>query len=160
SSFRLTILAFSMLGSAFSQPAASYISRTVAGVFPIGDNGPATSALLESPQAVAADASGNLFIADSGNGAIRKVARNRGITSLVGCAGAVFDWKLDTAGNLFIAAGNYAYKLTPAGVLTAIAGNGSYTAATGDGGPATSAGFNGIYALALDSTGNVYICDS
>src|SRR5262249_25434197 len=84
SSFRLTILAFSMLGSAFSQPAASYISRTVAGVFPIGDNGPATSALLESPQAVAADASGNLFIADSGNGAIRKVARNGVITSLVG----------------------------------------------------------------------------
>ncbi|HJZ99923.1 MAG TPA: IPT/TIG domain-containing protein [Candidatus Solibacter sp.] len=160
SSFRLTILAFSMLGSAFSQPAASYISRTVAGVFPIGDNGPATSALLESPQAVAADASGNLFIADSGNGAIRKVARNGVITSLVGYSGAVFDLKLDTAGNLFIAAGNYAYKLTPAGVLTAIAGNGSYTAATGDGGPATSAGFNGIYALALDSTGNVYICDS
>jgi hypothetical protein len=144
----LALLPLSTIQVVFSQPASSYVSRTVAGAFAIGDNGPAISALLESPPAVAADASGNLYIADSGNGAIRKVSRNGVITSLIGYSGRIYDLKLDSAGNLYIAGGNYAYKLTPAGVLTAIAGNGSFTAATGDGGPATSAGFNGLYALA------------
>src|SRR5215471_3686620 len=102
----------------FPQSAVSYVSRTIAGTFPIGDNGPAVAALLESPQAAAADASGNLYIGDSGNGAIRKVGRNGVITSVLGYSGSVYDLKLDAAGNLFVAGGNYAYKLTPAGVLT------------------------------------------
>src|SRR5262249_5028742 len=120
----------------------------------------ATAALLEKPQAAVADSAGNLYIADSGNGVIRKVTRNGTITSVLGYSGPLFDLKLDSAGNLYLAGGNRAYKLTPAGVLATIAGNGAYGAATGDGGPAISAGFNGIYALAVDSAGVVYICDS
>jgi uncharacterized protein (TIGR03437 family) len=140
--------------------ATSYVSRTVSGIFPIGDNGPATSALLEAPQGVGVDGNGNIYIADAGNGAIRKVGRNGVITSLLGYTGYAYDLKLDSAGNLFIAGGNYAFKLTPSGTLITIAGNGTFSAATGDGGQATSAGFNGIYALAVDAAGNVYICDS
>ena len=87
----LLLLAASLPG--YSQSASSYISRTVAGVFPLGDNGPATSALLEGPQAAAADASGNLYIADSGNGAIRKVGRNGVITSVLGYSGNAYDLK-------------------------------------------------------------------
>jgi uncharacterized protein (TIGR03437 family) len=132
----------------------------VGGVFPIGDNGPATAALLEKPQAAAADSAGNLYIADSGNGVIRKVGRNGTITSVLGYSGPLFDLKLDSTGNLYIAGGNRAYKLTPAGALTTIAGNGAYSSAAGDGGPAVSASFNGIYALAVDNAGVVYICDS
>jgi sugar lactone lactonase YvrE len=146
--------------AAYSQSATSYVSRTLAGTFPIGDSGQATSALLEFPQAAAADASGNLYIADSGNGAMRKVGRNGVITSISGYSGSIYDLKLDAAGNVYFAGGNRAYKMTPSGAVTAIAGNGAYGAATGDGGPATSAGFNGIYALAVDSAGVVYICDS
>jgi len=153
-------VALALAAPAYSQSASSYVSRTVAGTFPIGDNGPATAALLELPQAAAADASGNIYIADSGNGVIRKVSRNGTITSVLGYAGSAYDLKLDSGGNLFIAAGNYVYKLTPAGVLTIVAGNGSFGPATGDGGPATSAGFNGIYAVAVDSNGLIYICDS
>jgi uncharacterized protein (TIGR03437 family) len=116
--------------------------------------------LLEAPQGVAVDGSGNIFIADAGNGLIRKVGRNGVISSVLGYSGYAYDLKLDAAGNLFIVDGKYAYKLTPAGVLTTIAGNGSSSQATGDGGPATSAGFNGIYGIAVDAAGNVYLCDS
>jgi hypothetical protein len=155
------LLVFLVVGQpGYAQSATSYVSRTLAGTFPIGDNGPATSALLETPQAAAADASGNLYVADSGNGAIRKIARNGVITSISGYSGSIYDLKLDAAGNIFFAGGNRAYKMTPAGAVTAIAGNGAYGAAPGDGGPAISAGFNGIYALAVDSAGVVYICDS
>ena len=78
----LLVAALAMMQPAYTQSAASYVSRNVAGVFPIGDGGPATSALLESPQAAVADANGVLYIADSGNGAIRKVARNGTIIPL------------------------------------------------------------------------------
>jgi hypothetical protein len=42
-------------------------------------------------------------------------------------SGYIYDLKLDASGNLFIAAGNYAYKLTPTGKLSIVAGNGSTT---------------------------------
>jgi sugar lactone lactonase YvrE len=145
--------------TAQAQSASSYVSRTVAGTFPLGDGGPATSALLELPQAVAADSNGTLYIADAGNGLIRKVSRGT-ISSVVGYSGYVYDLKLDASGNLYIAGGNYAYKLTPTGKLSIVAGNGSTTTFTGDGGPATSAGFSGIYGIAIDSANNIYICDA
>ena len=145
--------------TAQAQSASSYVSRTVAGTFPLGDGGPATSALLELPQAVAADSNGTLYIADAGNGLIRKVSRGT-ISSVAGYSGYIYDLKLDASGNLYIAAGNYAYKLTPTGKLSIVAGNGSTTTFTGDGGPATSAGFSGIYGIAIDSANNIYICDA
>jgi NHL repeat len=54
-----------------AQSASSYVSRTIAGAFPLGDGGPATSALLELPQGVAADSNGTLYIADAGNDDVR-----------------------------------------------------------------------------------------
>jgi trimeric autotransporter adhesin len=142
-----------------AQSASSYVSRTIAGTFPLGDGGPATSALLESPQAVAADSNGALYIADAGNGVIRKVSKGV-ISSTAGYSGYIYDLKLDSTGNLYIAGDTYAYKITPAGKVSIVAGNGSTGTFTGDGGPATSAGFNGIYALAIDSANNLYLCDA
>jgi uncharacterized protein (TIGR03437 family) len=153
--FTFTILS---VWSAQAQ-SSSYVSRTVGGTFPIGDGGPAAAALLETPQAVAADSNGTLYIADAGNGLLRKVFKGT-ITSIAGYTGYIYDLKLDSAGNLYVAGGNYAYKVTPAGVISKIAGNGSTTTFTGDGGPATSAGFSGIYALAIDGANNLYICDA
>ena len=49
-----------------------------------GDGGAATNARFDNPSGVAADAFGNLFIADAGNGFIRKVDTNGVITTLVG----------------------------------------------------------------------------
>ena len=49
-----------------------------------GDGGPATSALLNNPSGIALDAAGDLFIADTDNGRIRKVTPNGVITTVVG----------------------------------------------------------------------------
>ena len=50
-----------------------------------GDGGPATAAVLNSPEGVAVDASGDLFIADSGNDVIREVNLTTGtITTVAG----------------------------------------------------------------------------
>jgi trimeric autotransporter adhesin len=57
--------------------AATGIITTVAGTGAAdygGDGGPAANAILSSPSAVAVDAAGNLYIADSGNNRVRKVA--------------------------------------------------------------------------------------
>jgi len=134
-----------------SQSASSYVSRTIAGVFPLGDGGPATSALLETPQAVAANSSGTIYIADSGNGLLRKVSK--GVISSVAeySGGYIYDLKLDAAGNLYIATGAYVYKMTPAGKLSRIAGNGTTTTFGGDGGPAIDASFSGIYSIAVEA---------
>ena len=55
-----------------------------------GDNGPAISALLSSPEAVTVDGAGNLYIADTGNGRIRKVS-NGVITTVAGGGFLLFD---------------------------------------------------------------------
>ena len=49
-----------------------------------GDGGPAVDAQLSSPSAIALDAAGNLFIADTGNYRIRKVSPDGVITTLAG----------------------------------------------------------------------------
>ena len=103
--------------------AGSGIITTVAGnntAGYTGDNGPATSAQLDSPSGVAVDSAGNLYIADSGNCVIRKVTAATGvITTYAGngsCSvsvtgppgisasvGAPQSVALDGAGNLYIA---------------------------------------------------------
>ena len=140
-----------------------------------GDGGPATSAQI-SVRAVAADAAGNLYLADWGNNRIRKVVANGIITTVAGngdegysgdggpatsaqlSAGQV---ALDAAGNLYIAdsKGNRIRKVATSGIITTIAGNGS-EGYSGDGGPATSAQFHDLAAVAVDATGNVLVADS
>jgi uncharacterized protein (TIGR03437 family) len=144
-----------------------------------GDGGPATSAALFSPLAVAVDSTGNLFIADSGNSRIRKV-NPAGIISTVagsflpgfsGDGGAATSASfllpggigVDTAGNLFIAdiGNNRIRKVNTAGIISTVAGNGT-KGFSGDGGPATGASLNLFSAhagLAIDSAGNLYIPD-
>jgi uncharacterized protein (TIGR03437 family) len=76
---------------------------------------------------------------------------------------------VDDAGNLFFAdtyvgfdgsqSGNRVHKVSPAGVVTTIAGNGTH-GFSGDGGPATSAQLSAPAGLVVDSTGNLFIADS
>jgi len=153
------LLGLATLTTAFGQTNTFYVTRTVAGVFPMGDGGPATAALLDEPLGMVVDASGNLYIADHLNGVIRKVTPDGRISTVAGYLGDPVDVKLDSAGNLYIAESTRILKLTPAGVLSTVAG-GTDSGYSGDGGPATQATFAGIWSIAFDSAGNLFISDS
>ena len=139
-----------------------------------GDGGPATSAALYDPSGVAADAAGNLYIADTFNQRIRKVSPS-GIISTVAGWGMGVDgspatsaWlgipsgvAVDAAGNLYIAdsSDNRIRKVNPSGIISTVAGIVA-RGFSGDGGPATSAALNAPNGVAVDGAGNLYIADT
>ena len=141
-----------------------------------GDGSPATKAQLNFPTGVALDSSGNIYIADALNRRIRKVAgttiatiAGNGVLSYAGDGGPPTAAQLntpqavalDSSGNYYIADtfNNVIRKVTPAGVISTIAGNGT-AGSGGDGGAATSAQFNGPQGIAVDSSGNIYVSDT
>jgi uncharacterized protein (TIGR03437 family) len=128
------------------------------------------------PTALATDTSGNLYVSDTGNQRVRKLSggsiatvAGNGTAGYGGDGGAATSAQInspaglavDGAGNLYIADfSNHAVrKVAPGGTITTIAGTG-VAGYAGDGGPAAQAQLNGPSALALDSTGNLYIADS
>ena len=164
--------------TAFGQ---TYTIHTVAGTGTggySGDNGQATSAQLAQPSGVAADAAGNLYIADRDNNRVRKVA-NGVITTVAGMgptnSAGTFGGDngpatsahlsspsgvaVDAAGNLYIAdTANHRIREVTNGMITTVAGNGT-RGFSGDNGPATSAQLNYPSSVAVDSAGNLYITD-
>jgi sugar lactone lactonase YvrE len=150
-----------------------------------GDGGPATSALLKQPNGLAVDGAGNLFIADSANNRIRKVSPDGTITTVAGTGDLGYaqdgqpatsaplnaPWSVaaDSAGNVFIAdtyferpGGRSApriLKVSPDGILTTAAGNGTCCGFSGDGGQATDAQLTYPTGLAVDGAGNLFIAD-
>jgi len=139
----------------------------------LGDNGPATSAQLYLPAAVAVDSAGNLYIADPVNYRVRKVsngvittAAGNGTQGFSGDNGLAASAQLsgptgiavDSAGNLYIADSGDIRKVSNR-VITTVAGNGT-PGFSGDNGPATSAQLSGPWGVAVDSAGNLYIADT
>jgi len=153
-----------------------------------GDNGPATSAKLASPQGVAVDSVGNLYIADTNNSRIREVSAASGVITTVAGGGSGCPMQtdsigdgcpatsaslfyangvaLDSNGNFYIADGdNRRIREVSAasGIITTVAGGGSgcagQTDSVGDGCPATSAELYIPEGVALDSSLNLYIAD-
>jgi uncharacterized protein (TIGR03437 family) len=120
-----------------------------------GDGGPATNASLRGPRSVAVDAVGNLYIADSGNNRLRRVATNGIITSIA--EGGVSGVAVDAVGNQYVGYGSTVKKITIDGIVSIIAGNSG--GVTGDGGPAIIAKLNSSEGLAVDLAGNLYIAD-
>ncbi len=140
-----------------------------------GDGGVATSAQLSNPTALAVDANGNLYIADTDNHRIRKISGTT-ITTVAGNSeqgfsgdgGAATDAEIDspnglavdTAGNIYIAdTHNQRIRKVSNGTIATIAGNGSKSYG-GDGGAATSALLDRPRGLSVDAQGNIYIADS
>jgi hypothetical protein len=144
-----------------------------------GDGGPATSAMLNVPAGLAIDASGNIYIADSGNNRIRRVDAVTGIiTTVAGNGTAAFAGDgglatvaslnspdgvaVDSVGNLYVADSlNNRVRLVNAasGIITTLAGTGSPNF-NGDGIPATTANLNNPITVVLNPSGNLLIADS
>ncbi len=114
-----------------------------------GDGGVATEALLNHPSGVAADASGNLYIADRDNARVRRVAADGTITTVAPSAGwiAPSGISLDAAGNIYVVDTGLrqVLQITPAGDAKRVAASLTLTA------PA---------AAVADAAGNLYIADS
>lgn len=143
----------------------------------VRDGGPATAAPLTLPRFAAYDRTGSLHIADDWAHRIRKVDQSGVITTIAGNGISGFSGDggpaklamvsfptgltFDHNGNiLFTDQGNYRVrKIDTQGVITTIAGNGTI-GYSGDGGPAINASFSLMYGLAVDRTGNIYICDT
>jgi sugar lactone lactonase YvrE len=143
-----------------------------------GDGGPATLAQLGNPYAVAVDSAGNLFIADNQNAVIRKVDPTGTITTIAGNGVAGFSGDGGSAttaelkdprgvavasnGDVYISdTGNQRVRKVDhsTGVISTVVGNGVASFA-GDGGLATLAELNFPRAVAVDTTGNLYIADT
>jgi sugar lactone lactonase YvrE len=142
-----------------------------------GDGGAAAFATLANPSCVAVGASETVYIADSGNHAIRKVSSEGSITTIVGTGQSGFsnDGKRGTiaqvrypegvilgpGGTLYIAdsGNNRIRKLSPDGIVTTVAGDGTQGFG-GDGGPATKAKFSRPIGMALAPDGSLYVADS
>lgn len=143
-----------------------------------GDGGVATAASIDSPNGLAVDAAGNLYIADTRNGRLREVNAASGLISTVaGMGGAGFSGDggpataaglalprgltIDTAGNLYFAdsANHRIRRISPAGTITTVVGQGTESFA-GDGSLATAASLDSPRAVAISQAGLLTVADT
>ena len=131
-----------------------------------------SSASFNTPDAVVFDKNGNLFVADMGNNMIGEITPagvvsifagnvNPGNNDGVGNKASFYNPRgmtFDAAGNLYVAdqVNNLIRQITPAGVVSTYAGNGSGGFTNGQ---RLTASFNTPTAITTDATGNLYISD-
>jgi len=141
-----------------------------------GDDGPASQAQIGEVTAIAVDRGGQLYIADKGNGRIRRVTPGGVIRTIAGNGSRVFGGDGGSAlaagletqyGIAADGSGNVYYsdlhrfrvrRIAPNGVITTIAGD-VKPGYAGDGGPATNARLFNPVGLIVDGNGTLYIAD-
>jgi hypothetical protein len=139
-------------------------------------NGTGAAAEFNDPQGVAVDSAGNVYVADSNNDTIRKITPAGVVTTLAGTPGvagsvdsaastgaaAEFNFlsgaAVDGAGNVYVAANDAIDKITPAGVVTILAGTPGVSDSADGTGAAAQFGISTV--VAVDAAGNVYVMDS
>jgi len=174
----LAVLPVATLGQAnYSTPYTFITLAGKAGAAGSAD-GTNSSARFDSPDGVAVDSAGNLYVADGNNNTIRRVTPAGVVTTLAGSAGmpgstdgtnsdARFAFPagvlaVDGVGNVYVTdcGNNTVRKLTPVGtdwVVTTLAGRAGVSG--GVDGTNSAARFNGPFGVAADSTGNLYVGD-
>jgi len=154
---------------------SNYAGSAIAGYTGNGDT--AYKARLNSPEALAVDAFGNLYIADGGNNVIRRVDASTqiittiagmGLPGMVGDGGPATAARLNgpagvavnASGEVFIAdvLNHTVRKVNASGIISSFAGSGA-AGSTGDGGAATAAALSYPSGLSIDIYGNVFIAD-
>ena len=163
-------------------PAGATFIKTIAGTQffggSIGNGGPASAAALSDPLGLAVDSSGDLFIADSGDGQIREInASTKAISLIAGggssslgdggvaTAAALYypsDIAVDASGNIFVADPNNerVREVNASSKLISTVAGTSYVSVSGDGGAATAAQLDNPNAVATDASGDIFIADS
>jgi sugar lactone lactonase YvrE len=126
--------------------------------------GSGSNAQFNAPEGVAADPSGNVFIADTGNNKVRRISNGQTTTTTVATAAngvAMISPSAlcaDLQGNILVAdRGNFRVLRIAAGGNTAVVMAGG-TVGTSDG-TGTAASFQSLVSIACDFSGNVYVGD-
>jgi gliding motility-associated-like protein len=150
------------------------VVTTFAGTGALGyADGPGSSAVFRNMLGIITDASGNVYVTDSNNNMIRKITPDGKVSTLAGngTVGAAngpgstasfhtpYGIGIDGSGNLYVADmfNNMIRKVTPAGVVSTVAGNGSYGSSDGVG---TAASFSQPEDVTVDAVGNLFIADA
>jgi len=150
--------------------------NTIAGTGALGfagDGGPAAAAILNRPYGVAVDSKGNVYFTETGTNRIRKFTPGGPINTIAGggtitgsnadggkateaALGGLTRLTVDLGGNVYFIDNDFTVrKVTPAGVLSTIAGGGQSTA---DGVPARQAVVLPA-GIAVDAVGTLYVAD-
>jgi hypothetical protein len=172
-------------GNVFVADSANYTIReistagivsTLAGVAGTrgSTDGTGSGARLYDPQNLAIDGSNNIYVADGKGNVVRRISEAGVVTTIAGSGiaaatdgsgtGAAFNdptgIAVDYAGNIYVAdyGNNLVRKVTPAGVVTTLAGVAGRTGSTD--GSGSAAEFSGPAGLGVDSSGNIYVADS
>jgi len=163
-----------IVGSTASGKISLTNTSTFAGSDTIGaKNGTGTAASFYFPTGVAVDDSGNVYVADSQNNLIRKITPAGIVTTLAGsgntgntnASGLAASFSLpsgvavDKSGTIYVAdyGNNLIRKITPAGVVSTLAGSGSFGSKNAKG---TAASFSAPSGVTVDDSGNVYVADT
>ena len=173
-----------VIGVGPAGPSTAGIITTVAGTGEVprsGDGGPALAAGVGMPESVFVDRSGNLFVV-SNQCWVRRVDATGAISIFAGTTDPfvlspcgyngdlipateaflnfAMDIFIDASGNLFIAdfANQRIRKVTPFGIITTVAGNGSF-GPSGDGGLATQAALGSPVAVYVDAAGTLFFSE-
>ena len=146
---------------------------TFAGSGVAGNNdGSAASATFNGPSGLAIDATGNLYVADTNNNNIRKIAVDGTVTTIAGGGPSVSTngtgknasfngpagLAVDASGNIFVAdeLNSLVRKITAIGVVTTFAGTGNTGTIDGTG---ANASFNRPAGITIDKSGNLYVIE-